>query len=299
MKKHVFLNRAAFGPMTASERRLGRYLRAPEGHEGGDGGGSGGGGSQMDIPTSVDSLDALPVALRPFYIEKDGKHVLDDIQALRGTVTNIKNENRSIKGRLSQYSEFDGLGLTIEEVKQLKQARDDAATQRAKDEGDFTALKDQMETNHQNEINTYKSRETKLLGTVQKLLVDDAARAVLAEKDVEGNPTLLLPLIRDRVKVTETDDGFLLEVLREDGVPMLNSQNKAASLKDLFLEMKGREEFAGAFKGSGQSGGGAPTGQGGQGGGAPGSMKRSEMSNAQKAVYIKQHGQDAYFKLPA
>ncbi|EPK0206025.1 DUF6651 domain-containing protein, partial [Acinetobacter baumannii] len=53
--------------------------------------------------------------------------------------------------------------------------------------------------------------------------------------------------------------------------------------KDLIL--KGGKGTGGGFQGGGK--GGAPTG-----------MKRSEMSVSQKADYIKEHGNDAFLKLP-
>jgi hypothetical protein len=81
---------------------------------------------------------------------------------------------------------------------------------------------------------------------------------------------------------------------------MLNGENKPATLKDLFLEMKGKPEYAGAFKGVNNSGGGAPpNGSGGKGGAPEGQKKRSEMSNLEKVTYIRQHGQAEYEKLPA
>lgn len=299
---------SAMGRMSPTERRAGRYLRAPDGHGGGDGGadgGSGGGGGDqggIDIPDVLDSLDSLPAKLQAFYVKDDttGKFKLDDVGSLRSAVGNIKNENKTLKGQMSQLAALRDLGLTADEIKQMKADSDAAAEAKAREAGDFDSLKQQMIDNFNTKTEEFKGRETKLVGTIEKLLVDDAARAVLADPEIEGSPVLLLPLIRDRVKVTETDDGFELQVLQaKGGAPMLNAQNEPATLKDLFLEMKGKSEYAGAFKGLGQSGGGAPGGSGGNGGGAPASKKRSEMNNAQKSEFIRANGLEAYNRLPA
>jgi hypothetical protein len=309
VKVNNLMGSASIGGMTAAERQMGRYMRAPDGHEGdgggagGAGGGSGGGGTgtgTIDLPDTLDTLDTLPAKLRPLYIKDDvtGKFNLDDVGSLRNAVGHIKNENKSLKGKMSQFKELENLGLSPDQIKQMAADRQSAEEKRLKDEGDFNALKQQLEENFNKEKNGWQGREQKLVGTISKILVDDAARAVLTDPSVDGNPTLLLPLIRDRVKVTETDDGFGLQVLRPDGAPMLNPQNEPATLKDLFLEMKAKPEYAGAFRGVNQSGSGAPNGQGGDGG-AIGSKKRSEMSTPEKVAFIAKNGQDAYFKLPA
>jgi hypothetical protein len=308
-KNHVSLFsttalRTAAGPMTASERRVGRYLRAPEGHgsgeggEGGSGGAPGGPGGGITIERSVADINAVPEPLRPFYRQEGSAYVLDDPAELRGHLTNLKNENKTVKGKLANLRQLEELGLSPDEAKQLIADRDAAAERRAKEEGDWTSLREQLEANHNKKAEEWNGREKKLLTTIDRVLVQDAARSALSDPEIEGNPTLLLPLIRDRVKVTETEDGFELQVLREDGAPLLNGENKPATLKDLFLDMKAKPEYAGAFKGVNQSGGGAPPGKGGNGGGAPGNLTRSTMTNIQKVSYIQEHGQAAYEALP-
>lgn len=301
-KNHLFRSTAfipAVGPMSARERQQGRYLREEGGHPT---------PSPSPTPTpaptatpylpeSLSSLDGVPAPLQAFYVKDGDKFKLDDVNHLRGVLANVKTENQQVKGKLTQFQELQALGLSADQIKQLKEDADKRETDRLTQEGDFRTLKEQMETNFNNEKTTWGTREGKLVGTITKILVDDQARAVLADPEIEGSPTLLLPVIRDRVKVTETDDGFDLQVLRADGAPLLNAKNEPASLKDLFLELKEKAEYAGAFKGVNHSGGGAPSGKGG--GGAPqGGLARSKMSSQQKVAYIQEHGQDAFFKLP-
>ena len=130
-------------------------------------------------------------------------------------------------------------------------------------------------------------------------MYSDQVKTVLADKEVEGNPTLLMGPLRDRVKIEEDSETgeFRMTVLNADGHPMLNSSNQPASLKDLALQFKGNEDYAGAFKGVNQSGGGTPNKQGA--GGAIHTKKRSEMTTTEKTNFVREHGPDEYNKLPA
>lgn len=311
MKNRSLLNstaRRAVGRMTAAEQATGRYMRAPDDHGTGTPAPSPGptpSPSPSATPYLPEALDdtsfaSLPTNLQPLYVKgTDGKYKLDDVNHLRGVLNNVKGENATLKGKNSQYQQYAALGLEPDAIKALIEEKRLADEKKLKDEGDWNSLKQQMEANHQNELKAKQDREGKLLSTINKALVDDQARSVLADPEISGNPTLLLPLIRDRVKVTETDNGFELQVLQaEGGAPMLNSSNQPATLKDLFLEMKAKPEYAGAFKGVNQSGGGAPpsNGNGGGGGATP---SRSKMTAVQKTAFIGQHGLEKYQALPA
>jgi FtsZ-binding cell division protein ZapB len=287
--------------LTAAERAKGRPMRAPDGHGegGGEGGGGGGGLDLAALPDSLDDINAVPERLRGLYVKEGEKFVYKDPAALRNALETTRTERNTYRQRAGVAAELEGLGLTIDEIRQLKEQRDNAETERLKKEGDFDSLKEQLETNFQNKEKGWQERERKLLKALETNMVDADARAVLAEEDLQGNPTLLLPHIRGRVKLVETDDGFERQVLTPDGKsPMLNADSKPATLRDLFTELKAKPEFSGAFKGVNQSGGGTPP-NGGGGGTPPAGSKRSEMTPLQRVSYIEQHGQEAYLKLPA
>lgn len=314
MRKSTFLGGASgaalLGPMSATERRMGRYMRGP-----GDGdhpSGGGGGGSTptptptpsasggFDFPDELDSLDNVPERARPLYVkdESSGKFKIDDLSGLRGALQHEKERRKTLAGENANLKKFKDLGKSPEEIQELLQREADAEEKRLKDEGDFESLKSQLQKNHADELEAKDKRISSLTKQIEKLMVTDNARAVLSEEDIQGNPTLLMPAIRDRVEVKENDEGdFLLVVKRPDGTPMLNTSNEPASIRDLALELRGNSEYSGAFKGVNQSGGGAPNKSGG---GAPsGNLSRSKMSVREKTAYIREHGQEAYMNLPA
>lgn len=274
------------GRMSANESRLGRYLR--EGDH-----------VQFDFPDFVDDIAVVPERVRALYVkdETSGKFKMDDVNSLRSTLGHIKEENKSVKGKLSGFKSIEALGVSAEDVKAMLEEREAAKEKKAKEEGDWASLREQMEANHATAVKEKDEKINKLTKWAQTSLLDKEAIAAMSHKDIQGNPRFLMPTIRDRVEVTETDDGFDIVVRREDGAPMLNSESKPASIKDLLLELKKNPEYAAAFQGLNQSGGGAPGGNG-SGGGAPGALKRSQMSTAQKAAYVREHGQAEYLKLP-
>ena len=179
---------SAVGRMTPMEQRAGRYMRAPD-HPGGTPAPSPAPSPtptpstpQIDIPQSLPSVDGLPSQIANLYVKQaDGTFKLDDVGSLRSTLGHIKSENAQIKGKLTGFTELDQLGLTVDQIKQLKSDADAAATKKTEEEGNWNALKQQMEANFETERSTFKDRETKLTNTVNKLLVDDATRAVLAD----------------------------------------------------------------------------------------------------------------------
>lgn len=249
------------------------------------------------FPDTLDSLDGVPERARGLYTEKDGKFVYTDTGALRNSLTNARNERDAAKRDAATAAALKALGKTPEEIQALIDAAAAAAEEEHTKKGNWEALKKQMEDNHNAALSEKDKKIAKLQGSLEKALIHDSARAALSDEEVGGNPLFLLPAIDGRVKLEETDNGFKTVVLREDGTPQLNADNNPATLKDLFLEFKAKPDWANAFKGSGQSGGGAPNQQK-SGGGAPNGKKRSEMSNSEKTAFIKEFGSEKYLALP-
>lgn len=281
---------APLGGRSAAERATGRLMRAPDDHSGGG----------FDFPETVDNLDGVPERARPLYVkdEATGKFKYDDVSSLKSALEHEKQQRRSLAQKNGTLAKWEKLGKTPEEIEEMLTQQAEAEQQRLRDSGDFDAIKKQLEDNHATAIAGKDERIGKLTKQIEKLLYSDQVKTVLADKDVEGNPVLLMGPLRDRVKIEEDSDSgeFRMTILNADGHPMLNSSNQPATLKDLALQFKGDENYAGAFKGVNQSGGGTPNKQGG---GAPiNGKKRSEMSTAEKTAFVRDHGADEYNKLP-
>lgn len=281
---------ALLGGRTATERRMGRYLRDPEDHP----------PASFAFPETVDTLDSVPERARPLYVkdEATGKFKYDDISGLKSAFEHEKTARRSAAQKAAAAAKWEKLGKTPEEIQELLDAQAAAEEARLTEAGDFKSLKEQLEANHAAELGKRDERVTKLTKQIEKLMYSDQVKTVLADKEVEGNPTLLMGPLRDRVKIEEDSESgeFRMTVLNADGHPMLNASNQPATLKDLALQFKGDENYAGAFKGVNQSGGGTSNKSGS---GAPiNSKKRGEMTTTEKADFVREHGADEYNKLP-
>ena len=298
-RRHAPLLSGAVLPshLTAAERSMGRLMRAPDGHPtptptptptp-----------SAFDFPQSVADINVVPEPARPLYVkQQDGSYKYDDISALRSALDHEKNNRKSIAEQLESAKPFLALGKTPEEIKALLDAQAAQEQNKLREAGDFEALKQQMEQNHQQQVGTLESKMGNYRKQIEKMLVSDQAQQVLGHADIQGNPLLLMPIIRDRVEVKEKDDGsFTLVVKNAQGQPMLNANNEPATMMDLAKELRKDSNYAAAFKGVNQSGGGAPNGSGP--GGSPNGLSRSKMSVREKSAFIREHGQQAYNELP-
>lgn len=152
----------------------------------------------------------------------------------------------------------------------------------------------------QAKINQIKAEyEEKLNGTSQKLanlMQANARESLKAELAKAG----FIPEAIDDIAATAmgrlqfNDDGTPV-VMTQDGKPMVgNGADHGATLTDLAKELADAKPYA--VRDGGKGGGGKQPGTGG----TPISpeTKRSTMNHEQKAAYIKEHGSDAYQKLP-
>lgn len=151
---------------------------------------------------------------------------------------------------------------------------------------ELTAKLEKSEKEHKAEVKKLTSRLDSESGFTRKLLVDNGLTDAATAAGVKSE---FLPAVRAML-------ASKAEVVVEDGGNRI-ARIGDKSIKDYMAEWAQTDEGKHYIGAPGNSGGGA---QGGKGGGpAPGNKKRSEMSFQDKANYIKEHGQEAYTKLPA
>lgn len=125
----------------------------------------------------------------------------------------------------------------------------------------------QLKADHDKIVQQLKSENASLKEGLDGALIDTAAHAAVAE--FKGNAKLLMPLIRDRARVQEVEGKRMAVVLDEEGNPALapgaTKANERMTIKHLVESMSKDESLAGAFAGTGSSGGGAAPGTAGGG----------------------------------
>jgi hypothetical protein len=245
--------------------------------------------TRMALPAIADTLDAVPEAAREFYEAKDGKFALkiaggDDVTGLK---TALQRERQAAKDAAKAAKQFADLGLTPEEIAELKAAKDAEAEERAKRTGEFESFKAQQ-------AKALAAKDDELArtrGRLETVLRDREAATAIAE--AKGRAKLLLPHITAQTRVV--DDA--VRVVGADGQVRYNPQGLPMTVAELVAEMRADEAFGPAFEGSGASGSGAPP-IGGTGG--TGTVRsRAGLSDAEKSAFIAQHGFAAYKALPA
>jgi len=170
-------------------------------------------------------------------------------------------EAKAAKARLAAFE-----GIDPEEHKTLKAQAEEAARKKAAAEGDFKSIEEQLKALHATELGARDKTITKLRSALEQRLVDAEATRELAE--AKGSAKVLLPHVKARVKVVESDDGaFSVQVVDERGNQRLaDGQGTPMTLKQLVEELRADSEFARAFEGTGSSGGGASKSNAGGGG---------------------------------
>lgn len=138
----------------------------------------------------------------------------------------------------------------------------------------------ELETSWQKKLNEQATKHTAEKTGMEKqihtLLVDNVAAGIAAE--ISTAPSLMLPIIKARLRAEAGDDGTLVtRVLGTDGKVTVNS------VKELTEELRANKEYAAIIQASKASGGGASGGKGSVGDKAYSAMTEAERTALYKA----------------
>ena len=223
--------------------------------------------------TPVDSIDKVPEQFRGIYKQgDDGKFVPDE--AHKGIVEAVTGLNRSLKAARAEakaktpvdLSPLSDFGKTPEEIKagiqtKIKELQDQlAAGGEAK--LNLDKVRSDLAAAHAKDLEKTNARATALQNQLYGLLVENAATAAVAE--LKGVPELLLPFIKNQVKVVEQDGEFKVFVVDGAGDQRYSGvTGQPMTIKELVAEMKANEKFGRLFESEAPAGGGMPP-RGGQ-----------------------------------
>lgn len=261
----------------------------------------------------AEKLEDIAEPLRGYYVERDGKHVLnvkpvggwalEDVSGLKSAHASEKEERRKLAERVKAFGEVDPK-TALEAIEWRKKFGDlDPAKEADKlAAAKFDEIRGQLIEKHTIERKTIETERDALASEVGRLLIDnEATREIADQGGLEGAAELLLPHVKARVRVRRDGDKFIREVLDEKGNPRIaDAQGNPFTVKHLVAEMRESPTFGLAFKGSGASGSGAggSSGRPSGGGGAGAPKHRGDFPNtAAQAAWINSNGYDAYMKL--
>lgn len=246
----------------------------------------------MALPLIVDSIDAVPEAVRDQYKEVDGKYRLDldgyeDPSALKSA---LQKEREAAKNAARQAKAWESLGKSPDEIQELLAAQEKANEERLNKAGEWDKLKQQMNEQFTKEKQQLLDSLTAKGRAIEKHLIDAQATAAIAE--LKGVPALLLPHVKASVRVVEEDGEYSVRVVDASGNPRVNAQGDYLSIKDLVSEMRQSDIFGRAFEATGTTGGSSSQVKGPTGADKP--KKAADMSSAEKAKFIGEHGLNAW-----
>lgn len=218
----------------------------------------------MTLKAILDSLDGLDESLAALYTEMDdGKFRLDvdgveNLPAVLGLASNkqkILDEKRELQKKLDALA-----GVDPAEYALLKKEKEDGERATLEKKGEFDKILQQTVDQHGKEIGVKDTRIDGLMAELKRLMIDNAAAEIITSKEFGGSTLLLMPHVRKRVRVDETDDGtFEVTVLAADEkTPLVASgSGDRATIKDLISEMRENESFGSAFSAQERGGSGA------------------------------------------
>ena len=256
----------------------------------------------MALPLITDSLDSLDEGVRNLYVEEDGKFRLDidgyeDPTGLKTALQKEREAARDAKRRAQEAEQFKSQfeGLDVEAVRQLlsKASEDEETRLIAEGKLDEVVTKrtERLRGDYDKQLQVERERaeraETFANRFKDKVLSDSIREAALkagalaeASEDIILRARSTFQLNEDGEPVAIDKDGEV--IYGKDGKTPLSPLEWAESLREAAPHLWPRPQGAG------------PTGDKG----AKGGKKRSEMSPEEMAAFIKEHGREAYLKLP-
>ena len=218
-------------------------------------------------------LSTAPEGYRGAY-EKgdDGKYRISAaskpfVEAIVGLGTALRNErgvSRGLKGQKDVTEQLrEALGFdTLEEAKAKFEELNGQVASASK--VDPAKIKADIERTFNQAIAVKDAELGGMSKTLEKYMVENAA--VLAVTAAKGNSTLLMPHIRDSVKLVKDGDDYVVRVLDSAGDYRGDGKGGFMDVAQYVGELKTNKTFAGAFEsdnqgGSGQGQGVRPTGQ--------------------------------------
>lgn len=205
-------------------------------------------------------FNGLDDILKKEYVKKDDKYLLDvkpvdgfaleNVDGLKTSLAAVRTERDAAK---SNFTEFEGISAVDAKkaIKKVKEYANFDPDQKIA-EG-IQSQKEQLIAEHNKVVDEQNGKIEKLTSQVSTHLID--ATATTALNDAKGSIALLLPTIKNQVKMTEIDGRYVAQVIDANGNARIgNTNGDSMTVTQLVTEMKEKPEYAGAFEGTGSSG---------------------------------------------
>lgn len=241
----------------------------------------------MTLKLMTDTLEGVPEALHSFYEKGESGYKLkvDGMEDTTGLKSALQKEREAAK-EAKRYKE---LGLSPEEIAELKASRDRMEEDKAKAAGEWDKLREKLSNQHKTELDKIRAELDAIRNSEREARVESSLKSALAEAGATEEGMSLLPdILKARATVETVEGKRVVRVLDADGSPMLAANGKDATLAD--LAAKASEKYPSLFKARTKAGSGTQPGGSGAGRTEPKEVKASElvgMSPMEKAAFFK------------
>lgn len=211
----------------------------------------------------------------------------------------LKNKNQQLLGEVKKFKarassvpdDFDA-----DEWQKIKDEAEAAREEAAKAAGKWDEYKAELVETHQTEIKGLKGERDALKSQLEDVLVNNSIMSAISH--AKGNHDLLMPHVRDHVKLFDEDGQQVARVIDKTGNPRIaGAKGDFMTIEGLLEEFKESETFAPCFEGSRATGSGAGGGSGG--GAAKNNPFSKESLNLTEQARLKREDPDKAARLEA
>jgi hypothetical protein len=210
----------------------------------------------------------------------------EDTTALKSALQKERERARELEKTAKAYA---GLGMSPEEIAELKTAREKAEEEAARKAGDFDALRTKLTEQHTGELTKLQEQIKAIAASEHEARVESGLKSALMEAGVSEEGASLLPdILKSRAKIEQDGDKRVVKIFDADGSPMLAKDGRDATFADLVASAS--EKYPSLFKATTKPGSGTPPGGNSAGSTASQVVKASAlegMTTAQKAAYFQ------------
>jgi hypothetical protein len=180
------------------------------------------------------------------FIEANAQTVAKMIEGAKSPLVQKRdeliNEQRALQKKIEAYGGFDQIDTIYQKTSEAETARKKAEAEAIEKSGDVEKLKA-----HYAEQLSARDKE---LSDMRASALNEKVSAKInaAIREAKGVPELLEPHVRSRIQSALVDGQLKITVLNESGGPMLKSDGKEATVKDLISELRTNAIYQRAFE---------------------------------------------------
>lgn len=214
--------------------------------------------------------------------EKLAEKFDEEVSGLKQNQASLLEEKKTLAEKMKSFD-----GVDADEYRKLKAKLEKQEESGMLERGEFDKLKDKLEKQWQDNIASKDATITNLMSMVKS---DRKAAAINEAVRKHEGVAALARVLSASVQAVEQNGEVVLQVLSDDGSPLMGNDGKPATLDSYVETIKADDEYSGLFKSSGMSGGGAANSGGKAGSKLVTRGAFDAMSHTERLTFVKAGG---------